>query len=225
MAGMLEAVPSVLAETLPDRLTVARVNLDAKQIAAQAVAKAAAYDERFRPDTFGERLLRCLIVGAYEAAREDKEFATAMRLAIDQVVLERTAVTAAATSRLEAGQQRIEALLQAGAARLHLLPRHRLRAEPRDLRDLLMTELRATDLVGRQEELLPLKTWLAMPVEGRDISVHCLTGQAGAGKTRLPDLEDDAGRQIWYRMAVSDDPWTTTPREPVVRKEKPHRCH
>jgi len=38
----------------------------------------------------------------------------------------------------------------AGDASLPLLPRHRLRAEPSDLRELLVTELRATKLVGRQ---------------------------------------------------------------------------
>jgi tetratricopeptide (TPR) repeat protein len=199
MTGLLAALPDVLADTLPDRLTVAHANLDARAIADAAVAKAGRTDERFRPDTFGARVLHSLIVGAYEAAKADTAFAAAMRLAIDQVLLERTAATAAAT-------QRIEALLKAGTTPLHLLPRHHLKAEARNLRELLMTELRATDLVGRQEELALLKLWLAMPREGRDISVHCLTGQGGAGKTRLAiELCEWAEHSGWSAGFVGHD--------------------
>jgi hypothetical protein len=76
-------------------------------------------------------------------------------------------------------------VLIAGEAQLHSERRHRRRAVPRDLRDLLLTELRATNLVGRQEELAALRSWMTTQRQGRDISVHCLTGQGGAGKTRL----------------------------------------
>jgi hypothetical protein len=50
-------------------------------------------------------------------------------------------------------------VLIAGEAQLHSERRHRRRAVPRDLRDLLLTELRATNLVGRQEELAALRSW------------------------------------------------------------------
>jgi tetratricopeptide (TPR) repeat protein len=76
-------------------------------------------------------------------------------------------------------------VLFAGEVRLPAERRHARRTKPRNLRDLMLTELRATDLVGRQEELGILRAWLARQRPGRDITVHCLTGQAGAGKTRL----------------------------------------
>ena len=178
MAGMVAAIPDVLAEALSDLPAMVRADLKPQAIADLAVARIGRTDERFRPDTAGARMLRCLIIGTYAAARQDSEFDKAMARAVQEVLLERT-------SRLEAGQQRIEALLKAGGTPLHLLARHRLKAPPSDLRELLMTELRATDLVGREEELQSLKLWLAMARERRDISLHCLTGRAGAGKTRL----------------------------------------
>jgi tetratricopeptide (TPR) repeat protein len=178
MAGMIAAIPDVLVHVLSDLPAIARADLDPLVRVDQALARIGRTDERFRPDTAGARLLRCLIAGAYAAARQDAEFARAMTQAVHQVLLERT-------TRLQAGQQRIEAALSVGGARLHLQDRHHRKAAPRNLRELLMAERRATDLVGRQEELRPLKLWLAMKGEDRDIAVHCLTGRAGAGKTRL----------------------------------------
>ena len=184
-AGTIAALADVLKTSLPDPTTVARDSLNATAIADLVVRDAGKTDERFRPGTFGARLLRQLVADVFNAVEHDAEFRAEMQHAIIRVLEERSRAAAKADAELAKGQRRIEALLEAGAARLHLLPRHRLRAAPRDLRELLMTELRATDLVGRQDVLQPLKTWLGVQREGRDISVHCLTGQAGAGKTRL----------------------------------------
>ena len=146
---------------------------------------------------FGGRVLHALVAGAFTAALRDEASVRDMRLAIDQVLLERSSAAAASDARQEAALQRIEATLEAGAARGHLVPRHRLGAAPRPA-EPLMTELRATDLVGRAEELAPLKLWLGLRRERRDIAVHCLTGQAGAGKTRLAiELCEWAEQQGW----------------------------
>jgi tetratricopeptide (TPR) repeat protein len=72
--------------------------------------------------------------------------------------------------------------IHARGARLTLDQRHRLRAEPRDERELLLTDLRVTDLVGREGDLATLVAWLS---SDRPIAARCLTGRAGAGKTRL----------------------------------------
>ncbi len=69
------------------------------------------------------------------------------------------------------------------AASLTLAQRHRLKAKPTSERELLLTELRGTDLVGRDADLASLRAWLDEP---RLLpAVRCLTGRAGAGKTRL----------------------------------------
>ncbi len=70
-----------------------------------------------------------------------------------------------------------------GAASLTLARRHRLKAVPTSERELLLTELRGTDLVGRDADLAALRAWLDAP--RRLPAVRCLTGRAGAGKTRL----------------------------------------
>jgi tetratricopeptide (TPR) repeat protein len=61
--------------------------------------------------------------------------------------------------------------------------RHRPRAgePPREL-DLLVAETGKLPLVGRQDLIADLQTWLD---DGADISVYGLIGRAGAGKTRL----------------------------------------
>ena len=70
----------------------------------------------------------------------------------------------------------------AGATRLVLERRHLARAKPETERDLLLTERRATDLVGRDDDLAALAAWLAGP---RAITCRCLIARAGTGKTRL----------------------------------------
>ena len=98
-------------------------------------------------------------------------------------VRQRATAGAYATSVQIAGHH--NTVLLAGEARLQAERRHARRAEPRNQRELMLTELRATELVGRQEELGTLRAWMTAPRPGRDISVHCVTGQGGAGKTRL----------------------------------------
>jgi tetratricopeptide (TPR) repeat protein len=72
--------------------------------------------------------------------------------------------------------------VQAGAAKLTLLRRHLAQAPLRSPRELLLTELRGTRLVGRTKELTTLQAWLET---SSPIALHCLTGVAGSGKTRL----------------------------------------
>jgi len=50
-----------------------------------------------------------------------------------------------------------------GAASLTLAQRHRLKAVPSSERELLLTELRGTDLVGRDADLASLRAWLSAP--------------------------------------------------------------
>lgn len=74
-------------------------------------------------------------------------------------------------------------IIAVGTASLTLARRHRLKARPRNERELLITEIRGTDLVGRDADLAALNAWLRAP---HDLpAVRCLTGRAGAGKTRL----------------------------------------
>lgn len=71
----------------------------------------------------------------------------------------------------------------AGGTRLQLDQPHKRRGgQPTDERELLLTEWRATTLVGRGEELASLADWRTMPAS---IALRCITGRAGAGKTRL----------------------------------------
>jgi hypothetical protein len=77
-------------------------------------------------------------------------------------------------------------VILAGEAKLHAEFRHLRAAAPRDLRDLLQPELRAIERVGHQEEFAALQAWTTTRHQGRDIAVHCVTGQAAAGKTRHP---------------------------------------
>ena len=72
--------------------------------------------------------------------------------------------------------------IYAGAAELVLDLRHKLKAPPETERDLLLTELRATTLVGRAGDLAQLEAWLNT---SRFIAARGLTGRAGTGKTRL----------------------------------------
>jgi hypothetical protein len=72
---------------------------------------------------------------------------------------------------------------------LHL---YKLYDVPRKETDFLLTNLRATDCVGRTSDIAALVAWLDEP---QQISVRCLTGSAGAGKTRLAiELCDEASK-------------------------------
>jgi hypothetical protein len=87
-------------------------------------------------------------------------------------------------------------IVSIGAASLTLAQRHRLKAVPTSERELLLTELRGTDLVGRDADLASLHAWLDEP---RPLpAVRCLTGRAGAGKTRLAiELCERAAAADW----------------------------
>jgi len=89
-AAAIAALGDILPKCLPDVLKVAQANLDTERIAGLVVAKAGAGDEMFRKDTFGERLLRCLVQRAYEEAKRDRDFATVIGIPVQQVLLERT---------------------------------------------------------------------------------------------------------------------------------------
>ena len=174
-------------------------DLNPHAIVDPAVARTGRTNERSRPDTAGARLLRCL-PDVYAAARGDTEFARAMNGAVQQALLERT-------TRPGAGQQRIEETLAAGAERLHLAARHQLgrqaaqsarTADDRAARHRFRRARGGTGAVAR----------LAWPCDGRprDISVHCVTGRGGAGKTRLAiELCEWAERAGWSAGFVRQD--------------------
>jgi tetratricopeptide (TPR) repeat protein len=215
--AIFAALDDVLQKTLPSAEEVAQANLNASAIADRVVERAGA-DEQFSKGTFGGQLLHVLVTHAYEAALNDESFEQDLRLAISRVLLERTQETVETT-------QRIEAMLTAGAAHLSLDQRHRLRKQPTDERELLLTELRATTLVGREGDLTALQAWLDSP---RTISARCITGQAGAGKTRLAlELCERAEKAGWavgfarqeelalFRTAHSPSDWQW-PRKTLV---------
>ncbi len=86
-AAAIAALGDILPKCLPDGLKVAQANLDTERIAGLVVAKAGAGDEMFRKDTFGERLLRCLVQRAYEEAKRDRDFAAVIGITVQQVLL------------------------------------------------------------------------------------------------------------------------------------------
>ena len=59
---------------------------------------------------------------------------------------------------------------------------HARKAKPTTTLEVLRTDLRATTLVGRETQCRDLAEWRASP---QPIAVRCITGGAGAGKTRL----------------------------------------
>jgi tetratricopeptide (TPR) repeat protein len=73
-------------------------------------------------------------------------------------------------------------IVHAGLAELSLVRKHLRKAEPKTELQLLRVDLRATTLVGRDAERSALEAWLA---SDRRVSVRCITGRTGAGKTRL----------------------------------------
>ena len=80
---------------------------------------------------------------------------------------------------------------------------------PRDEFEFLLTDLRATKIIGRDSDILDLKAWLSEPT---NVSVRCLTGNAGAGKTRLAvelceeaSTSDDDPEKRWVSGFVSHE--------------------
>ncbi|WOJ90034.1 tetratricopeptide repeat protein [Methylocapsa polymorpha] len=93
----------------------------------------------------------------------------------------------------------------AGSAKLTLDQRHlrKLHDAPRKEIDLLLTDLRATEFVGRAADLDALTSWLNEPLP---ISVRCLTGAAGTGKTRLAiELCERANAKEWIAGFARED--------------------
>ena len=86
-------------------------------------------------------------------------------------------------------------IVYAGRSELALLRKHSRKAEPKTELQLLRVDLRATNLVGRERDISALEEWLAAD---RLISVRCITGRAGVGKTRLViELCESAERAGW----------------------------
>jgi Tetratricopeptide repeat len=146
-AAAIAALDDILPRCLPEGLSVAQANLDAERIAGLVVAKAALGDEMFRTGKFGERLLRCLVRGAYEEAKRDPDFATVIGIPVQQVLLGRTEqlITgqAAMQERLAELLARFPSQIAATSAEYKL---------PREVVDrLLMT----ADLADIEPELIP----------------------------------------------------------------------
>ncbi len=80
-----------------------------------------------------------------------------------------------------AGDNSTVEIIRAGA-KLALNRLHTRKADPTTPIELLRTDIRATNFVGRAEQCSQLAEWRASP---QPIAVCCYTGPAGAGKTRL----------------------------------------
>ena len=90
-----------------------------------------------------------------------------------------------------------------GGARLALDKLHARKAEPQSIIELLRVDVRATTLVGRADELAMLARWRDDPAP---IAVKCVTGRAGAGKTRLAiEACEAAEAQDWAAAFVRSD--------------------
>jgi tetratricopeptide (TPR) repeat protein len=86
-------------------------------------------------------------------------------------------------------------IVYAGLTELSLVRKHLRKAEPKTELQLLRVDLRATTLVGRESDRSALEVWLA---SDRLISVRCITGRAGVGKTRLAiELCEHAEQAGW----------------------------
>lgn len=85
---------------------------------------------------------------------------------------------------------------------LSLIPWHRWRRRPERLLDLLNPFMRVIPLIGRDAARAQLKEWL---LSDRTVSVRCLVGSGGSGKTRLGiELCDLADEQDWLAGFVTD---------------------
>jgi hypothetical protein len=100
----------------------------------------------------------------------------------------------------------ITVIVYAGRAELSLLRKHARKVEPKTELQLLRVDLRATTLVGRDAELTALRAWLT---SNRPVTVRCLTGRAGAGKTRLAiELCEQAENAGWTAGFVESNQFT-----------------
>lgn len=93
--------------------------------------------------------------------------------------------------------------IQAGGSRLRIDPLHKRKVPPQRLIDLLITERRVSTLVGRSGVISELSGWRN---EADVISVRCITGRAGTGKTRLAiEACEAAEAEGWVAGFVSSD--------------------
>ncbi len=93
--------------------------------------------------------------------------------------------------------------LRAGGTELVLGQPHKRRGSgaPADERQLLLTEWRATTLVGRRSELESLKAWRD---DEAPVALRCVTGKAGSGKTRLAiEACEEAEQEGWVAGFVA----------------------
>ena len=98
---------------------------------------------------------------------------------------------------------------------------HKLKAKPTNLNELLRTDLRSTTLAGRNDELAMINAWLA---DTQKITIKCIIGEAGTGKTRLA-IEACEAAEIdgWFATFVQGDqfeaPYRTTNESNFVRNQ------
>ena len=89
---------------------------------------------------------------------------------------------------------------------LSLIAWHRQHRTPEKVLDLLNPFVRAIPLVGRESAKADLDSWLA---SGRVISVRCLIGGGGSGKTRLGiELCESTEQRNWFAGFVTHEELT-----------------
>ncbi|HEU0097288.1 MAG TPA: tetratricopeptide repeat protein [Allosphingosinicella sp.] len=94
-------------------------------------------------------------------------------------------------------------VIRGGGTELVLGQPHKRRGigAPADERQLLLTEWRATTLVGRRSELDSLKAWRD---DGAPVALRCAIGKAGSGKTRLAiEACEEAEKEGWVAGFVA----------------------
>lgn len=103
--------------------------------------------------------------------------------------------------QIEGNDNRVEII--AGGARLVLNRLHLSRNNPKTILELLRADIRAIDLVGRQDELSGLANWRNSDLH---VAVRCITGRAGSGKTRLAiEACERAEADGWTAAFVSSE--------------------
>jgi tetratricopeptide (TPR) repeat protein len=114
-------------------------------------------------------------------------------------------------------------VVSAGSAHLQLDRKHRRMKPAQRLQDILQPE-GAIALVGRANEIAGLQTWLE---SDRPVSVHCIFGRAGTGKTRIAVelcalaeglgwLAGFAPRRAFQEFAGGSDAWKWTWTTPLL---------
>src|ERR1039457_2357005 len=91
--------------------------------------------------------------------------------------------------------------INVGQPHLSLIAWHRQQSKPEKILDLLNPFVRAIPLVGRESAKADLESWLA---SNPPISVRCLIGGAGSGKTRLGiEFCESAEERKWFAGFVT----------------------